>query len=97
MDGYYTWMLVSASMVLLMTTPALALFYGGMSRSKSVLNMMMMSFSAMGVVGVVYALWGWSMSYSTNIPNAAGDAGGAEFDFLSSTFDPVALQETQVW
>ena len=46
MDGYYAWMLVSSSLVLMMTAPALALFYGGMSRSKSVLNMMMMSFSA---------------------------------------------------
>lgn len=59
------WMLASASLVLLMTTPALALFYGGMSRSKSVLNMMMMSFSAAGVVGLVYVLWGWSMTYGT--------------------------------
>ena len=48
MDGYYAWMLVATSLVLMMTTPALALFYGGMSRSKSVLNMMMMSFSADG-------------------------------------------------
>ncbi|MBB1047242.1 MULTISPECIES: ammonium transporter [Dietzia] len=55
-------MLMAASLVLLMT-PALAMFYGGMSRQKSVLNMMMMSFSAMGVVGIVYVLWGWSMSY----------------------------------
>ncbi|MQW77693.1 ammonium transporter [Nocardioides sp. dk4132] len=55
-------MLIAASLVLMMT-PALALFYGGMSRSKSVLNMMMMSFSSMGVVGVIYVLWGWSMSY----------------------------------
>ncbi|KAA0920064.1 ammonium transporter [Dietzia sp. ANT_WB102] len=55
-------MLMSASLVLLMT-PAVALFYGGMSRRKSVLNMMMMSFGAMGVVGVIYLLWGWSMSY----------------------------------
>jgi Amt family ammonium transporter len=62
-DGYYTWMLVSASLVLLMTAPGLALFYGGMSRSKSVLNMMMMSYSALAVVGIVYALWGWSMTY----------------------------------
>ena len=38
MDGYYAWMLVATSLVLMMTTPALALFYGGMSRSKSVLN-----------------------------------------------------------
>ncbi|AVZ41178.1 MULTISPECIES: ammonium transporter [unclassified Dietzia] len=55
-------MLMAASLVLLMT-PALAMFYGGMSRQKSVLNMMMMSFSAIGVVGIVYVLWGWSMSY----------------------------------
>ncbi len=64
MAGYHAWMLMSASLVLMMTTPALALFYGGMSRSKSVLNMMMMSFSALGVVGIVYVLWGWSMSYA---------------------------------
>ena len=61
--GATAWMLISASLVLLMTVPALALFYGGMSRGKSVLNMMMMSFGATGVVGVVYVLWGWSMSY----------------------------------
>lgn len=57
-------MLMAASLVLLMT-PGLAFFYGGMSRSKSVLNMMMMSFGAMAVIGVIYVLWGWSMSYGT--------------------------------
>ncbi len=64
MDGYYAFMLVASTLVLMMTTPALALFYGGMSRSKSVLNMMMMSFVSLGIVGIVYVLWGWSMSYS---------------------------------
>ncbi|MDV3221620.1 ammonium transporter [Intrasporangium sp.] len=60
-------MLVAAAMVLLMT-PGLALFYGGMTRAKSVLNMMMMSFGALGVVGVIYILWGYSMSFGpTNI------------------------------
>ena len=44
-------MLIASAMVLLMT-PGLALFYGGMTRAKSVLNMMMMSFGAMGVGGV---------------------------------------------
>ncbi|MCD6641102.1 MAG: ammonium transporter, partial [Nocardioides sp.] len=63
--GLQAWLLMSASLVLLMTTPALALFYGGMSRSKSVLNMLMMSFSAVGVIGIVYVLWGWSMSYGS--------------------------------
>src|ERR1700744_5080688 len=60
MDGYYAWMIVATAFVLMMTTPALALFYGGMTRAKSVLNMMMMSFVAMAVVGIVFVLWGWS-------------------------------------
>ena len=51
MDGYYAWMIVATALVLMMTTPALALFYGGMSRSKSVLNMMMMSYLSLGIVG----------------------------------------------
>src|SRR6188472_2787913 len=63
MDGYYAWMIVATALVLMMTTPALALFYGGMTRSKSVLNMMMMSYVAMAVVGIVYVLWGWSESF----------------------------------
>jgi Amt family ammonium transporter len=63
-SGLTAWMLVSASLVLLMT-PGLAFFYGGMVRGKAVLNMMMMSFGAMGVVGIIYVLWGWSMSYGS--------------------------------
>jgi Amt family ammonium transporter len=63
MDGYYAWMLVATALVLMMTTPALALFYGGMTRSKSVLNMMMMSYLSMAVVGIVFVLWGWSMGW----------------------------------
>ena len=68
MDGYYAWMIVATALVLMMTTPALALFYGGMTRSKSVLNMMMMSYVAMAVVGIVYVLWGWSESFGAEEP-----------------------------
>lgn len=57
--------IICASLVLLMTTPGLALFYGGLTRAKSVLNMMMMSYGAMGVVAVIYVLWGYSMSFGT--------------------------------
>ncbi|KQU00452.1 ammonium transporter [Sanguibacter sp. 4.1] len=70
--GATAWMLVSASLVLLMT-PGLAFFYGGMVRAKSVLNMMMMSFGAMGIIGVVYVLWGWSMSYGSDIGGIIGN------------------------
>lgn len=61
-SGDTGWMLMSASLVLLMT-PGLALFYGGMAGRRSALNMMMMSFAAMAVVPVIYVLWGWSASY----------------------------------
>jgi len=62
-DGYYAFMLVATALVLMMTVPALALFYGGMSRSKSVLNMMMMSFIAAAIVGILYVAVGWSMGF----------------------------------
>ncbi|KRE79368.1 ammonium transporter [Arthrobacter sp. Soil763] len=55
------WIMVSAALVLLMT-PALGLFYGGMTRAKAALNMIMMSFAAAGIVGVVWVLWGYSMT-----------------------------------
>ena len=63
MDGYYAFMLVATAFVLMMTVPALALFYGGMSRSKSVLNMMMMSYIAAAIVGILYVAVGWSMGF----------------------------------
>lgn len=71
-EGNTAWILLCAALVLMMT-PALAFFYGGMVRSKSVLNMMMMGFSAIGVVGVVYALWGYSMSYGPDVGGLVGN------------------------
>jgi ammonium transporter, Amt family len=62
-DGYYAFMLIATALVLMMTVPALALFYGGMSRSKSVLNMMMMSYIAAAIVGILYVAVGWSMGF----------------------------------
>ncbi|WP_242494711.1 ammonium transporter [Nocardioides zhouii] len=56
-------MLIATAFVLMMTVPALALFYGGMSRSKSVLNMMMMSYVAAAIVGILYVAVGWSMGF----------------------------------
>ncbi|MCW2819364.1 MAG: amtB, partial [Marmoricola sp.] len=81
MDGYYAWMLIATALVLLMTTPALALFYGGMTRAKSVLNMMMMSYIAMGIVGIIWVLWGWSMSF------------GGDGTFFNSPFDLFGLKD----
>ncbi|GAA4718478.1 ammonium transporter [Pedococcus ginsenosidimutans] len=60
--GDTAWVLASAALVLFMT-PGLALFYGGMVRSKSVLNMMMMSFIALGTISVSWVLWGYSEAF----------------------------------
>ena len=62
--GATAWILTSAALVLLMT-PGLSLFYGGMVRARTVLNMMLMSFGSLAVVSIIYVLWGWSMSYGT--------------------------------
>ena len=59
--------LISAALVLLMT-PGLAFFYGGFVRSRNVLNTMMMSFFAMGLIGVTWILYGYSLSFDTGLP-----------------------------
>jgi Amt family ammonium transporter len=63
--GNTSWLLVSTALVLLMT-PGLALFYGGLNRSKSVLNMMMMSFSCMGLISVLWIGYGFTLAFGTN-------------------------------
>jgi Amt family ammonium transporter len=60
--GDTAWVLMSAALVMLMT-PGLAFFYGGMVRSKSVLNMMMMSFITIGIVSVLWVLYGFSVAF----------------------------------
>jgi len=65
------WMLISTALVLLMT-PALAFFYGGLVRSKNALNTMMMSIISLGFVGVLWAMFGYSLAFSTG-SNWIGD------------------------
>jgi Amt family ammonium transporter len=64
--GDTAWVLASAALVLLMT-PGLALFYGGMVRAKSVLNMMMMSFGALALISVLWVLYGYSMAFGNDV------------------------------
>jgi Amt family ammonium transporter len=64
--GDTAWVLASAALVLLMT-PGLALFYGGMVRAKSVLNMMMMSFGALALISVLWVLYGYSEAFGNDI------------------------------
>ncbi len=91
-SGDTAWVITSAALVLLMT-PGLAFFYGGLSRSKSVLNMMMMSFGALGVVSVIYVLWGYSMAFSSAHTGESDIAG--LFDNPFSLWGLTALTETK--
>ncbi|WP_214413464.1 ammonium transporter [Sphaerisporangium fuscum] len=64
-SGTTAWMLAATALVLLMT-PGLAFFYGGMTRAKSVLNMMMMSFASIITVTLAWVLYGHALSFGTN-------------------------------
>ena len=75
--GATAWILVSASLVLLMT-PGLSLFYGGMVRSRTVLNMMLMSFSAMAVVALAWTAAGYSIAFGDD----HGGVLGSPFQFM---------------
>ncbi len=76
--GDTAWMLVSSALVLMMTAPGLALFYGGLVRKKNVLGLMMQCIILMGLMSVVWVLWGYSLAFDKSI--AGGFCGG--FDKL---------------
>ncbi len=88
-SGDTAWVLASAALVLFMT-PGLAIFYGGMVRTKSVLNMMMMSFGAMGVTTIIWVLYGYSLTFGKS---HGGLIGGFENLGLAKTLDQVVGPE----
>ena len=89
--GDTAWVLASGALVLFMT-PALAIFYGGMVRAKSALNMMMMSFSAMGITTIIWVLYGYSLAFGKS---HGGLIGGLDHLGLSGTLDQVVGGEGQ--
>ena len=90
-SGDTAWVLISAALVLLMT-PGLAFFYGGMVRAKGALNMIMMSFIAMGTVGVLWVLFGYSMAFGDSIGGVIGNP--LQFAGLSGLMSKDALVGT---
>lgn len=74
------WMLTSAALVLMMTAPGLALFYCGLVRKKNVLGVMMQCVFLMGALSVVWALWGYSLAFGSDI--LGGFVGGIDYVFL---------------
>jgi Amt family ammonium transporter len=104
-SGDTAWMLISSALVLLMT-PGLAFFYGGLVRSRNVLNTMMMSLVAMGLIGVTWCLWGYSLAFDVhgidaNHPFGRGIEafiGGLDWTFLTGVDaykpDPIGYAAT---
>jgi len=70
--GDNAWMLVCSALVLLMTGPGLALFYGGLVRKKNVLSTMMQSFILMAVITLIWAIFGYSLSFAKGSPFIGG-------------------------
>ncbi|MDA8433008.1 MAG: ammonium transporter [Nitrospiraceae bacterium] len=71
--GDTAWMIVATAMVMLMTLPGLALFYGGLAKGKDMLNTMAMSFVTFCIVSVLWVIYGYTFSFSGNIAGLIGD------------------------
>lgn len=89
--GDTAWVMISAALVLLMT-PALAFFYGGMVRAKNVLNMIMMSIISMGIVGILWVLFGFSEAFGNSWHGIIGNV--TQFAGLRNLGADVAFGET---
>jgi Amt family ammonium transporter len=74
------WMMVSSAFVLMMTAPGLALFYSGLVRKKNVLGVMMQCVFLMGVMSIVWALYGYSLTFGTDV--LGGLIGGGDYLFM---------------
>jgi len=91
--GDTAWLLVSAALVMLMT-PGLALFYGGMVRRKNLLSTMMMSFAILGLIGILWMLYGYSLAFGTD---HGGFIGGLDYLALRGVGQtPSAIYATTV-
>jgi hypothetical protein len=75
-SGDTAWVLMSSALVLLMTAPGLALFYGGMVRQKNALGTLMHSFIILALISVQWVLWGYSLAFG---PDKGGIIGGLEW------------------
>ena len=89
-SGDTAWMIVSTALVMMMTPAGLALFYGGMSRYKNLLNTLAMTFVAYCLTSVIWVLWGYSLAFG---PDVGGIIGGLDFLFLSG-ITPASLEGT---
>ena len=85
--GDTTWMMISAALVLMMSVPGLALFYGGLVRTKNMLSVLMQVFMIVSVAGLVWACWGYSMAFTAgSTPFVGGLSKAFMMGVTSGTF-----------
>jgi Amt family ammonium transporter len=89
-SGDTAWMIVSTALVMMMTPAGLALFYGGMSRYKNLLNTLAMTFVAYCLASVIWVMWGYSLAFG---PDKGGIIGGLDFFFFAG-ITPASLEGT---
>jgi Amt family ammonium transporter len=88
--GDVAWMLTSTALVLLMSVPALALFYGGLVRSKNMLSVLMQVFVVFSLITVLWAVYGYSLAFTEGNARTGAFIGGFDRLFLAGTFDPAS-------
>jgi Amt family ammonium transporter len=85
--GDVSWMLISTALVLMMSVPALALFYGGMVRSKNALSVLMQVFVVFSLITVLWCIYGYSLAFTEGSGSLAPYIGGLDRLFLKGTFN----------
>lgn len=83
-SGDTAWMIVAIALVLLMTMPGLALFYGGLVRRKNVLNVFMQCFMIVAVISIEWVICGYSLSFGSSKGFLAPFIGGFDWAFLQN-------------
>jgi len=86
--GDVAWMLTSTAFVLMMSVPALALFYGGLVRSKNMLSVLMQVFVVFSLITVLWSVYGYSLAFTEGSESFGAFVGGFDRLFLAGTFDP---------
>ncbi len=86
--GDVAWMLTSTALVLLMSVPALALFYGGLVRSKNMLSVLVQVFVVFSLITVLWAIYGYSLAFTEGSGPLQAFIGGFDRLFLNGTFNP---------
>ncbi len=87
--GDVSWMLMSTALVIMMSVPALALFYGGMVRSKNALSMLMQVFVVFSLITVLWVIYGYSLAFTEGSGKLSAFIGSLDRLFLKGTFDAV--------